>query len=48
MHIPESAAAFITARIERLRRLNRKARIVFPEGDDGRVLQAAARLAREE
>lgn len=47
MPIPESAAVFMAAQVERLRRLKRKRRIVFPEGDDGRVLEAAGRLARE-
>ncbi len=48
MHTPESAAVFMASQVDRLRRLNTKRRIVFPEGDDGRVLHAAARLAREE
>jgi phosphate acetyltransferase len=48
MPIPESAAVFMAAQIERLRRLKRKRRIVFPEGDDSRVLEAAGRLARQE
>jgi phosphate acetyltransferase len=47
MPVPESAAAFMAAQIERLRKLARKRRIVFPEGDDARVLEAAGRLARE-
>jgi phosphate acetyltransferase len=48
MHIPESAAVYMAAQVERLRRLKRKRKIVFPEGDDGRVFEAAARLARDE
>ena len=47
MPVPESAAAFMAAQIVRLRKLARKRRIVFPEGDDARVLEAAGRLARE-
>jgi phosphate acetyltransferase len=43
--IPESAARFMTGIIERARKL--KKTIAFPEGDDPRVLEAAARLARE-
>jgi phosphate acetyltransferase len=45
--IPESATLFLTRHIERLRRVNRRKRIVFPEGDDPRVQQAAARLSTE-
>jgi phosphate acetyltransferase len=47
MAIPEPAVAFMAAQIQRLRKLGRKRRIVFPEGDDARVLEAAGRLARE-
>jgi phosphate acetyltransferase len=43
--IPESATRFMSGLIERARKL--KKTIVFPEGDDPRVLEAAARLARE-
>jgi len=43
--IPESAARFMAGVIERARKL--KKTIAFPEGDDPRILQAAARLARE-
>src|ERR1700751_446279 len=43
--IPESAKLFMSGLIERARKL--KKTIAFPEGDDPRVLQAAARLARE-
>ena len=48
MPMPESAAAFIAAQVERVRRLPAKKRIVFPEGDDPRVMIAAARLTRED
>ena len=43
--IPESATRFMSGLIERARKL--KKTIVFPEGNDPRVLEAAARLARE-
>ena len=43
--IPESAKLFMTGLVERARKL--KKNIVFPEGGDPRVLEAAARLARE-
>jgi phosphate acetyltransferase len=43
--IPESARLFMSGLIERARKL--KKRIAFPEGSDPRVLEAAARLARE-
>jgi len=45
MAIPESASVFMSGLIERARR-NAKT-IVFPEGDDPRVLEAAVRLARD-
>jgi phosphate acetyltransferase len=45
--LPETAAAFLAAQADRLRRLKPKRRIVFPEGDDGRVQAAAERLDRE-
>jgi phosphate acetyltransferase len=45
MAIPESAIEFMSGLIERARKLKR--RIVFPEGSDPRVLEAARRLARE-
>lgn len=44
--MPESAAAFIAGQIERIRRFPAK-KIVFPEGDDSRVLEAARHLAAE-
>jgi len=43
--MPESAGLFMAGLIERARKL--KKTIVFPEGGDPRVLEAAARLARE-
>jgi phosphate acetyltransferase len=48
MPLPESAAAFLAAQVERLRQVKPKRRIVFPEGDDARVQSAADRLKREE
>ena len=44
MATPESAIEFMSGLIERARKLKR--RIVFPEGSDPRVLEAARRLAR--
>ena len=43
--IPESASIFMSGLVERARK--RKKTIVFPEGSDPRVLEAAARLARD-
>ena len=45
MSVPESAVEFMSGLIERARKLKR--RIVFPEGKDPRVLEAARRLARD-
>jgi phosphate acetyltransferase len=45
MAIPESARLFMSGLIERARKL--KKTVAFPEGDDPRVIEAAARLARE-
>src|SRR5579863_10300394 len=42
---PESAAEFMSALVTRARKVRR--RIVFSEGSDARVIEAAARLARE-
>ncbi len=47
MTLPESAATFLTSLVERLRRVQPKRRIVFPEGDDARVKAAADRLQRD-
>lgn len=45
--MPESAAAFISAQIERIRSFPAQKKIVFPEGDDERVIEAARRLAAD-
>jgi phosphate acetyltransferase len=45
MPVPESATAFLAGLIDRARRSKKK--IVFPEGSDPRVVNAAARLARQ-
>src|SRR3984885_13343937 len=45
--IPESATLFLARQIERLRRIPKRKRIVFPEGDDPRIQQAASRLSKE-
>jgi phosphate acetyltransferase len=45
--MPESATLFLARQIERLRRIPKRKRIVFPEGDDPRVRAAADRLAKE-
>jgi phosphate acetyltransferase len=45
MSVPESATAFMAGLIDRARRC--KKRIVFPEGSDPRVQNAAARLAQQ-
>ncbi len=47
MPLPDSAAAFLAAQVKRVRELKPKRRIVFPEGDDARVMDAAERLERE-
>jgi phosphate acetyltransferase len=46
MPFPQAALEFMARQRQRLRG-SRKRRIVFPEGDDPRVLEAAARLASE-
>src|ERR1700693_2003490 len=43
MPVPDSATAFLAGLIDRARRSRKK--IVFPEGSDPRVQNAAARLA---
>lgn len=48
MQVPESARAYFDKQTERLRRQMRKKRIVFPEGEDPRVIAAASRLCTEE
>src|ERR1700683_1524700 len=45
MATPESATIFVRSVTERARNLNKT--IVFPEGGDARVVEAAARLARD-
>jgi len=47
MTLPESAQEFLAGQSARVRNLNKKKRIVFPEGTDARVREAAARLAQE-
>jgi len=48
MPLPRSAVSFLARQRERLRTSGRRPRIVFPEGDDPRVLGAAAQLAGED
>lgn len=48
MQVPESARAYFDTQTERLRRQLKKKRIVFPEGEDPRVVEAASRLCTEE
>ncbi|MGB9610229.1 MAG: phosphate acyltransferase, partial [Bryobacteraceae bacterium] len=48
MQVPESARRFFDEQTARLRRQIRKKRIVFPEGEDPRVIAAANRLCTEE
>jgi phosphate acetyltransferase len=45
--LPQSATLFLAHQIERLRGIPKRKRIVFPEGGDVRVKEAAARLAAE-
>jgi len=45
--MPESATLFLARQVERLRRIPKRKRIVFPEGGDPRVQAAAARLSKE-
>ena len=47
MALPDSAAAFLDRQKERLRRLPKQKRIVFPEGADPRIREAAARLTAD-
>ncbi len=44
---PQSALDFLSRKVERLRSAGKRKRIVFPEGGDARIVEAAARLARE-
>lgn len=48
MEQPQSARDFLARQLDRLKRLPKRKIIVFPEGDDPRVVEAAQRLAREE
>jgi phosphate acetyltransferase len=48
MPIADSASAFLARQVERLRKAKVRKKIVFPEGDDPRVIAAADRLARED
>lgn len=47
MPVPESAAVFLAAQVDRLRQVKPKRRIVFPEGDDPRVQRAADRFEHD-
>jgi phosphate acetyltransferase len=47
MPVPQAALDFMAGHIERLRQQKNKKRLVFAEGGDPRILEAAARLARE-
>ena len=47
MSLPESAQGLLDDLVKRVRALPVKKRIVFPEGADPRVLEAATRLAAE-
>ncbi|MBI4873624.1 MAG: phosphate acetyltransferase [Acidobacteria bacterium] len=47
MSLPPSAVEFMAGHLERARAQRPKMRIVFPEGDDGRVIEAAVRLKRD-
>jgi len=47
MSLPESARTYIAAQIERIRRFPARKKLVFPEGNDPRILEGAARLAAE-
>jgi len=44
---PESASLFLARQIERLRKIPKRKRIVFAEGEDSRVREAASRLSSE-
>jgi phosphate acetyltransferase len=47
MNPPESARLFLERQMARLRAQPKRRRIVFPEGDDPRILEAAARLRQD-
>ena len=48
MSLPESAREFLAGQVQRVRRFKKKKRLVFPEGNDMRVVVAASRLAQED
>ena len=47
MTLPFSAQRFLSAQAEKVRRISKRKRIVFPEGKDSRVIAAAGRLRAE-
>lgn len=47
MAVPQSALEFLSAQVQSLRGIRKRKRIVFPEGSDPRIVEAATRLARE-
>jgi phosphate acetyltransferase len=47
MSVPQAAQEFMAGHVERLGRQKQKKRLVFAEGGDPRIVEAAARLARE-
>ena len=47
MSLPVSAQRFLAAQAERVRQIPKRKRIVFPEGNDPRVMAAAERLRAE-
>ena len=47
MSLPESARWLLDVLVKRVRSLPVRKKIVFPEGSDPRVIEAAARLAAE-
>lgn len=47
MSLPKSADVFLARQIERVLRIPTRKRIVFPEGEDERVIAAAARLSAD-
>jgi phosphate acetyltransferase len=47
MAVPQSAREFLSAQVETLRGIRKRKRIVFPEGSDPRIVEAATRLASE-
>ena len=47
MAVPQSALEFLSAQVDKLRGTRKRKRIVFPEGSDPRIVEAANRLASE-